>query len=97
MFGLGVGEILLILVVALVVLGPKRLPEAARSLGKSMAEFRRASHEIRSSLNLDVPDPEPAPARPESPAARPPTAEPDAKPIEPAGASVSTPKTPSND
>jgi TatA/E family protein of Tat protein translocase len=62
-FGLGVTEILLILVVALLVLGPKRLPEAARSLGRSMAEFRRASSEIRSSLNLDAPDPEPpAPA-----------------------------------
>jgi Tat protein translocase TatB subunit len=88
-FGLGVGEILLILVIALVVLGPKRLPEAARSLGKSMAEFRRASNEIRSSLNLDMPDPEPPAPAPEP--------EPEAKPIEPAGAAVSTPKTPSND
>lgn len=73
MFGLGVTEILLILVVALLVLGPKRLPEAARSLGRSMAEFRRASNEIRSSLNLDAPDPEP-------PAARRPTPEPETKP-----------------
>ena len=63
MFGLGITEVLLILVVALLVLGPKRLPEAARSLGRSMAEFRRASNEIRSSLNLDAPDYEP-PRRP---------------------------------
>jgi TatA/E family protein of Tat protein translocase len=74
-FGLGVTEILVILVVALIFLGPKRLPEAARSLGRSMAEFRRASNEIRSSLNLDAPDPEPPAARPPAP-----QPEPEAKP-----------------
>ena len=58
MFGLGLPEIAIILVVALVILGPKRLPEAARSLGRSLAEFRRASTEVRNSLMLESAAPE---------------------------------------
>ena len=43
MFGIGTPELLVILVVALIVLGPERLPEIARALGKAMAELRRAT------------------------------------------------------
>jgi Tat protein translocase TatB subunit len=46
MFGMGMPEMLVIMVVALVVLGPKRLPELARTLGKAMAEFRRQTTDI---------------------------------------------------
>ena len=47
MFGIGMPELLLILGVALIVLGPKKLPELARSLGKGLAEFRRATDELK--------------------------------------------------
>jgi Tat protein translocase TatB subunit len=47
MFGIGMPELLLILAVALIVLGPKKLPELARALGKGMAEFRRATDELK--------------------------------------------------
>lgn len=53
MFGIGPMELVLILVVALLVFGPKRLPELARTLGRGMGEFRRASADLRQSLALD--------------------------------------------
>ena len=53
MFGIGPMELVLILVVALLVFGPKRLPELARTLGRGLGEFRQASNELRQSLALD--------------------------------------------
>ncbi len=50
MFGIGMTELLVILGVALLVVGPKRLPELARSLGRAMGEFRRASTDLRHQL-----------------------------------------------
>jgi Tat protein translocase TatB subunit len=47
MFGIGGTELIVIFAIALIVLGPKRLPELARSLGKGIAEFRRASMDLR--------------------------------------------------
>ncbi len=55
MFGIGAPELIVILVVALLVFGPSKLPELARNLGRGMAEFRRASNDIRRSL-LDAED-----------------------------------------
>jgi TatA/E family protein of Tat protein translocase len=69
MFGIGFQELLVILAIALLVFGPKRLPELARSLGKGLAEFRRASTELRDQFRAED---EPPPARP--PAAPPPVA-----------------------
>ena len=61
MFGIGTTELILILVVALLVLGPKKLPEMARSLGRGMAEFRRASNEFTRTLSASLEEPPPAP------------------------------------
>ena len=47
MFGIGMPELLLILGLALIVLGPKKLPELAKTLGKGLAEFRRATDELK--------------------------------------------------
>ncbi len=51
MFGIGTPELLVILVVALIVLGPQRLPEIARALGKGLAELRKATSGITDELN----------------------------------------------
>jgi Tat protein translocase TatB subunit len=51
---LGFQELILIFVVALIFFGPRKLPELGRSLGKSMAEFKRASNELRSTLDEEI-------------------------------------------
>lgn len=53
MFGIGISELLLILAIALIILGPKRLPELARALGKGVNEFRKAANDIKSTLDID--------------------------------------------
>ncbi|MFP4083412.1 MAG: TatA/E family twin arginine-targeting protein translocase [Desulfonatronovibrio sp.] len=54
MFGIGTTEIIVIMVVALLVLGPKKLPEIAKSLGKTLAEFRRVSTDVKRTIEMEV-------------------------------------------
>jgi sec-independent protein translocase protein TatB len=54
MFGIGSTELLVILVVALIVIGPSKLPDIMRSLGKGMAEFKRMSNDVKSTLEAEV-------------------------------------------
>ncbi len=53
MFGVGIPEILIILVIALLVLGPQKLPELAKALGRAMGEFKRATSDLRETMDLD--------------------------------------------
>jgi len=54
MLGIGMQEILIILVVALIVIGPKRLPEVARTLGKGFAEFKKATDDFQETVRKDL-------------------------------------------
>ena len=53
MFGIGVPELILILIVGLIVFGPGKLPEAGRALGKGLREFKKASNALTQALNAE--------------------------------------------
>jgi sec-independent protein translocase protein TatA len=54
MGSIGMPEMLVILVIALIIFGPRKLPELGKSLGKSLAEFKRASNDLRSTLEEEI-------------------------------------------
>lgn len=64
MFNLGTPEIVLILIVALIVMGPKKLPEMAKSLGKGLREFRKAADDLKDSIEKDLREEATKPAKP---------------------------------
>jgi Tat protein translocase TatB subunit len=54
MFGLGMPEIFLILAIALIVIGPKKLPDLAKTLGRAMGEFKRSAQDFKKSIDIDT-------------------------------------------
>jgi len=54
MFGLGMPEILMILAIALIVIGPKKLPDLAKTLGRAMGEFKRSAQEFKRSIDVET-------------------------------------------
>ena len=54
MFGIGMPEMILILAVALIVIGPKKLPDLAKSLGRAMGEFKKATSDLKQSMETDT-------------------------------------------
>ena len=55
MFGsIGMPELIIIMVIALIIFGPRKLPELGRSLGRSLSEFKRASNELKNTLDEEI-------------------------------------------
>ena len=54
MFGLGMMEILMILAIALIVVGPQKLPELAKTLGRAMGEFKRSAQDLKRSIDIET-------------------------------------------
>ncbi len=67
-FNIGPFELLLVLILALLILGPGKLPEVGNALGKTIREFRRASSDVEEAMRVEPVDSKAAAARPVTPA-----------------------------
>ena len=85
-------ELIIILVIALLILGPGKLPDVGAALGKSIKEFRKASSDLSDSVKVDT---SPLPATPSAPAAAPAAPAPPAAPVATAPTTGETPAAPS--
>jgi len=70
MFGIGLPELIVIMVVALLVVGPKKLPDLAKSLGKALQEFRRMADEVKETIDEEIAKEEPSKEEPSKEEAR---------------------------
>ena len=92
-FNIGPGELIIVLIIALIVVGPGKLPDVGSALGKSIREFRKAATDVKETTSLEAPAPAAAPAAmtPASPAPVVPAAAPAvpaAAPVVPAALAV---------
>jgi sec-independent protein translocase protein TatA len=71
-FNIGPGELIIVLIIALIVVGPGKLPDVGSALGKSIREFRKAATDVKETTSLDAtPAPAPAPAAAPAPSPAP--------------------------
>lgn len=94
MFGLGMGEVVIILVLALILLGPQKLPDAAKQLGKGLREFRKATDDLKQQFETELYAADPTkpakptlvePPRPPAEGEAPPAVPPGGVPAQPQG------------
>lgn len=99
MFNIGPPELIVILLVALLIVGPKRLPDVGKTIGRSLREFRKAQEDLKSSFNFDLGDDKdsakpvaPSPAKASKTSAEDPPKEPSAEPRGDVEAADNTPE-----